>query len=87
MAGRKTILSRGRGSKRVWVVGPSPGTHRVKGHNRKTKTGMVTVREHTATTALRTTRSPGLKRYMASKALNRAKQIQAARQRAFRGAY
>ena len=36
------------------VIGARPGTHRVKAHTKRTKAGIVTVREHTAVNALQT---------------------------------
>lgn len=72
------------------VIGAGPGTHRVRAHTKRTKTGFVTVREHTATNALqvsRTVRSPDLKSYMAHKASTRSALIRAARLRALAHKY
>lgn len=75
------------------VIGARPGSHRVKAHTRRTKTGFTQVRQHTATNALRvsrkalTVRSPELKKQMAKNARNRSALIRAARQRALAGTY
>lgn len=73
------------------VVGARPGTYRVRAHTKRTKTGITTVREHTASTALqsggKSVRSPGLKLYMANKASNRGALIRAARLRALAHKY
>ncbi len=74
------------------VIGARPGSHRVKAHTRRSKSGgIVSVRQHTATSKLRTSgkgvRSQDLKFYMARKASNRSAMIRAARLRALAGRY
>ena len=73
------------------VIGARPGSHRVKAHSRRTKSGVVSVRQHTASNKLQTNhkkqRSLDLKIYMARKASTRAAMIRAARDRAFQGRY
>lgn len=68
------------------VIGSMPGTHRVRAHTMRTKTGFTSVRQHTAVNAVqtgeRTVRTPGLKHYMAHKASIRSGLIRATREKA-----